>query len=370
MTTTERVPARTTASSRRSPWQRYGWVMAAVWLGFLYFPIVELLESAAAPWATALGWAMLVAFGTSYLAGFVFGMRDGWHQPARVGVWFYFAALLSAALTIPAIGWEVTSFLPFIMAYASYVLGHAWHWVTSAMALVLMSAYIGFETAAGNEVPVLLLAIVLIMFAVNSINVWLIGRSVAADELRLDLATVQEREEVARDVHDLLGHSLTIVKLKAELAIRLIEKDPASARKELEEITRLTSEAIAGVRSTVTGLRTESLGEQLRSSAAALESAGIRVTTSGEVSSLSPAQSLPAAWVLREATTNVLRHSQASRVKILFLPGTMTVEDNGIGLLGRQGNGLLGMSERAAAAGAILEIKPAIEAGTKVSLTW
>ncbi len=362
------------ASATNSPWQRYGWLMSVVWLGFLYYPAAGLVEASAtpgsSPWIVALGWAALVAFAGCYLGGFVFGMRDGWHRPSRAVRGLFFLAVLCAALTIPALGWGVISFLPFLMAYASYVLGAVWHWATaiSAVALTLLSIFASIAT--GQDPPFMLLAIVVIMLAVNTLNVWLIGRSIVADELRLDLVTSEERESIARDVHDLLGHSLTVVKLKAELAMRVLEKDPAAARHELGEIVRLTGEAIAGVRGTVTGLRAEGLAEQAQSSRAALESTGVTVAIEGDPGALSPAQSLPAAWILREATTNVLRHAGATQVRISFDPGTVVIEDNGVGVKGHAGNGLRGMAERASAAGATLRIGAGKSGGTAVSVTW
>lgn len=376
---------------RRGPWQRYGWLMSVVWLGFLYFPSVGLLQSQASVWAVGLGWAALVGFGVSYLAGFVLGLRRGWHQPSRAVVLLFFAAVLSSLLTLPAIGWGITSFSPFLMAFAAYVLGPLWHWVTSGASIALTLTNVFVDASSGREAPLMLLAIVLIMFAVNSINLWLIGRSITADELSLDLATSEERESVARDVHDLLGHSLTVIKLKSELAIRLIDKDPTGARAELEEITALTSEAIAGVHGTVTGLRTTErhatsptpdspdaggLLEQLHKSQAALQSAGVSVKVVGDPNMLSPAQAITATWILREATTNVLRHSQAHRVRISLEPGIVCIEDDGVGVQGEPGNGMLGMRERATAAGATLRVEArgglrgTTQAGTRVSLTW
>ena len=120
----------------------------------------------------------------------------------------------------------------------------------------------------------------------------------------------------------------------------------------------------------VTGLRAEGLAEQVQSSRAALESTGVTVTVVGDPGALSPAQSLPAAWILREATTNVLRHAGATRVGISFEPGTISVEDNGVGAKGRSGNGVRGMAERASAAGATLRIGEGKNGGTAVSLTW
>jgi two-component system sensor histidine kinase DesK len=193
---------------------------------------------------------------------------------------------------------------------------------------------------------------------------------VAADELRVELATSEERESVARDVHDLLGHSLTVVKLKAELAARLVDRDPDRARAELAEIVRLTGEAISGVRGTVTGLRADGLAAQVQASRAALDSAGISAEVAGDAGAISPAQSLPASWILREATTNILRHAHAKHVRIGIEPGTVIVEDDGVGIRAKAGNGLRGMAERAAAADAVLRVERSSAGGTRVSVTW
>lgn len=344
------------ATSERGPWQRYGWLMSVIWLVFLYFPIRALLSSPASEPLLALGWCALIAFAVAYMLGFWLGMRAGWHQPsARVG-WLFAIAVLCVALTTPTIGWEATSFLPFLMAYTAYAISATAHWVASFASIAIVGLDIVLSLTTGRIPPWLLAGIVLMMAAVNSINIWMIGRSVVAEELRLELATSEERETIARDVHDLLGHSLTVVKLKAELASRLIEQDPVAAQAELADIARLTGEAIAGVRGTVTGLRAGELGHQLDVSREALEAAGIEVRVEGSVTALSPAQSLPASWVLREATTNILRHARARRVRVHFEPGTLVVEDDGIGVGAKPGNGLRGMAERAAAAGAVLRV--------------
>ena len=116
--------------------------MSVVWLGFLYYPATDLIEFAEAPaanpWFIALGWAALVAFAACYLAGFVFGMRAGWHQPSRLVVALFFAAIACAALTSLPLGWHAVSFVPLLMAYASYVLGTVWHWVTAGAAIALL----------------------------------------------------------------------------------------------------------------------------------------------------------------------------------------------------------------------------------------
>lgn len=351
--------------------------MGAVWLVFLYFPGMSLTHSSADAGWIALGWVGLVLFAITYVLGFVIGMRCEWQQPSRPVIVLFFIAIAWAALTIPAIGWDSTSFLPFLMAYAAYGIGTAWHWWSVGVSVTLVAVGSVIAYNRGSAIPWVLVGIVAMMAVVNTINTWLISRSVAADELRMDLATSEERESIARDVHDLLGHSLTVVKLKAELASRLLERDPAAARAELEEISRITGEAIAGVRSTVTGLRAHNFEQQLQLTRGTLQSAGISVTISGSLDALSPAQVIPAGWILREATTNILRHAQATRVSITIEPGVLTIEDNGVGVRTAPGNGVQGMIERAAGAGATLEITRATPGfgadaseGTKVSMVW
>lgn len=354
-------------------WARYGWLMGAIWLVFLFYPITALASSNAPLPFLVLGWCGVVGFAAAYLSGFIIGMRDSGTGTQRVTLLIFWAALGCVLLTIPAIAWPALSFLPFLMSYASYILSRPWHWALNVLGPAIVTGYVISAGVAARSQPWGLMWIVCMIAIVNSINSWLIRRSARADELRFELATSEERESVARDVHDLLGHSLTVIKLKAELAARLVEQDPARARAELDEIVRLSSEAIAGVRGTVTGLRAESLSEQLHASSSALAAAGIVFEMRGSSTVLSPAQSIPAAWILREATTNILRHASASRVLVSLSPGTLFIEDDGTGLAGpraRTGNGLRNMEERAAAAGAELRVGAATPTGTRVSLTW
>lgn len=404
-------------------WARYGWLMGAIWLVFLYYPAVALLQSAAPAAIVALGWFGLALFGAAYLVGFIVGMRTAHGNEGGPTLALYLTSIACALLTVPAIGWGATSFAPFIMAYASYLLSRPIHWVANTLGPALVAVQCITAEARGASPAWPLLGIVLMAATVNTINSWLVRRSAAADGLRLELATSEGREAVARDVHDLLGHSLTVVKLKAELAAKLIDDDPAAARAELDEIVRLTSEALAGVRGTVTGVRAERLADglaegprdpggaglgvgtidglsrQLAASANAFASAGIALAVRGDATALSPAQAIPAAWILREATTNILRHSEASAVTVEFAPGTLAVVDDGRGCAAASGvatgdlaggagnraagagnragsagvasgNGIRGMRERAAAAGAELRVEAAAPSGTKVSVTW
>ena len=359
----------------KDPWARFGWLMAVVWLVFLVYPVLALLASAAPPAWVVTGWVALVAFIVLYVTGFMHGMRGGGglgRTPSR-RQWSTFAGLIACALvTIPAVGGSALSFLPFIMSFASYGLTRAWHWITTIAALVVAAGCVFL--IPDNLSYLSVLAIVALLGVVNTVSTWLIVRSAEAEQLGRELATSEGREAVARDVHDLIGHSLTVVGLKAQLVRRLMDSDPERAKAELADIERLTAEAIAGVRQTVAGARATTLVEQLASTEDSLRAADIALVVDGTPDALSPVQAITASWILREATTNTLRHSGAAAVRVRIAPGVLTVEDDGVGPASgtghREGNGIRGMRERAAAAGAGFTVRPGEAAGTRVEVTW
>ncbi len=168
------------------------------------------------------------------------------------------------------------------------------------------------------------------------------------DEVRR-LAATAERERIGRDLHDLLGHTLSLITLKLELSRKLLDRDPGAARQEIVEAEKVARHALAEVRSAVTGIRSADLAAELASARLLLESSGIALD-------YEPTPSLPAetertlALVLREAATNIARHSQASIARVAFDAGggrlRMRVSDDGRGCSRGEGNGLAGMRER------------------------
>ncbi|WP_404435703.1 sensor histidine kinase [Microbacterium aerolatum] len=355
-----------------SPWERYGWLMAVIWLVFLAYPVMALLRSEAPQAWIITGWVALIVFVVVYVAGFMNGMSfggGGLTSPPKPIQWMAFAALIvCAALTIPGAGGNALSFLPFIMSFASYGLTRPAHWLTMVASIAITAAVVFLTPTGATYLSVL--AIVGMLAVVNTVSTTLIIRSAQAEKLGLELATSEGREAVARDVHDLVGHSLTVVNLKAQLVRRLIDSDPERAKAELADIESLTTEAIAGVRATVAGVRSAALAEQLASCRDALRAAEVTMDVEGDAAALSPAQSLTASWILREATTNVLRHAQARSVTVRIAPGTFTITDDGRGFTGFDGNGVRGMRERATTGGATLTVAAGPAGGTSVEVTW
>ena len=188
---------------------------------------------------------------------------------------------------------------------------------------------------------------------------------------QIDLSTQvtlsAERDRVARDVHDVLGHSLTVITVKAELAERLMDVDPDRAKDELAQIRTLTRQALAEVRTTVGGLRSARLKDEVQTAQTVLAGAGIECTITGDTATVDPRHRTVCAWVLREAVTNVVRHSRATHCTVTLGPSSVSVTDNGRGLgdplaHGPRrderdgGNGIRGLTERVEAVGGQLEM--------------
>lgn len=173
------------------------------------------------------------------------------------------------------------------------------------------------------------------------------------------LAKLAERERIARDLHDLLGHTLSVVVLKSELAQKLIARDPKRAAEEIGEVERIARDGLAEVRQAITGYRSSGLAAELEHVRETLVTAGIQATVEAGTVSLAPALETALSLALREATTNVIRHAQATSCHIRFYAQDgsvlMEVEDNGRGGDAPFGNGLTGMRERIQALGGVLQ---------------
>jgi two-component system sensor histidine kinase DesK len=184
----------------------------------------------------------------------------------------------------------------------------------------------------------------------------------AREQLR-QLAVGAERERIARDLHDVLGHTLTLIAVKADLARRLLERDPAGAQREIDEIHQSARGALAEVRAALTGVRAATLADELEQARRALQSAGIGLAAPQPLPALPPRVDVTLGYVLREATTNVIRHSAARHCEVRLdeRDGAvhLQVRDDGRGGALEGGNGLRGMRQRLAAVGGALSVQSA-----------
>ncbi len=176
------------------------------------------------------------------------------------------------------------------------------------------------------------------------------------------LATVAERERIARDLHDVVGHTLTLIVLKAELASKLAERDPARALDEIREVEQVSRKALAEVREAISGYRAN-WDDEVGRARAMLEVAGVAGSFVGRPTApLARASEEAVALGLREAVTNIVKHAGATRCEVRWEDtingGRLVIADDGRGGIGTEGNGLRGIRERAEAVGGRVEREP------------
>ena len=197
---------------------------------------------------------------------------------------------------------------------------------------------------------------------------YFVGRSMHKSRehkaIEKELGILSERERIARDVHDVLGHSLTIVNLKAELASKLVETNAPAAQEQMRQVAQLSRQALAEVHSTVTRLRVPDLEGEVLASSRALETAGIQAdlpdaTTAANIAGMNSALF---SWALRETVTNIVRHSRATYATVRLNPTGLEVIDNGIGIGDAPcKSGLTGLRTRIEDAGGTLTLGNAPE---------
>ncbi len=339
----------------------FGRLMVAIWLVFL-------LEPASAAWAmldTVRGWAGLVsvvAFAAAYLYHFSnSGMKafaPHVEMPAakrRMVVPGYLLVLALAVAATLLIGQEGTVTWVFLGVSGLWT----WKiWQGLGVSLVLSGVYVGLEyqLPGWSSDNSLLFAMLLAMVAASG-GVASARRGHALRGERIENARLmvqEERNRMARDLHDILGHSLTVITVKAELAGRLMDVDPERARAEMADLERLSRSALGDVRRAVEGYREISLSGELARAREALSSAGIEPDLPHALDEVPEDLQEVFAWTVREGVTNVIRHSGAERCIIEVDEHGIVISDDGHGRadMSMSGNGLRGLRERAIAAGA------------------
>ncbi|MBW8172871.1 sensor histidine kinase [Ornithinimicrobium sp. Arc0846-15] len=354
----------TDAPSKPDGWERWGWLMAVIWLPFLVFSIAGIIDfSDGLRRVVAL--ALVAAFAGFYVHGFVW--RFGTMQPTyatAMGLCILGVGMLTG---LDGFTWIVPAMAPFVISFS-------WYNTRVRFALIVTVAALGYTLG----VIIFLEPQAWTMLLLNGGIALVTGLPRILDDQQEHKQALQreadrsaERERMARDIHDILGHSLTIISLKSELAEKLIVAKPDAAAQEVRQIHEISRKALSEVRASVQGLRVAWLPDELRSAREMLASANITATVPDDPNVVEPQNRTVMAWALREAVTNVARHSGANNCSVSLSADQLIVLDDGSGLTGRtEGNGLRGLRERVDAAGGTLVLNDNSDGpGTRVEVT-
>ncbi len=327
-------------------WTPYAWLIyLAVYVGSAYFSNRTALD-----WAIDVG-VLLLFLALYFRAYWVWG-RQAW--PIVIAI----AAL--GLFTSP--GNQGGSVFFIYAAAFGYRLGPsnvAFKWIAAIVLLVVVeAATIGLRPQ--TWIPAIVFSIIVGGVNVHYTEVRRRDRKLARAQEEIEhMAKIAERERIARDLHDLLGHTLSVIVLKAELASKIADRDVARALSEIRDVERISRNALTEVRQAISGFRGERLQDELATGREALEAAGVTVVTHIEPVGLGLDQERTLAFALRESITNVIRHARARRCEIRLSRNghglVLAVADDGVGGVAEEGSGLSGMRARLAALGGTVE---------------
>ncbi len=318
-------------------WAKYLWLCYLVF----YFAYLILLP------ATITAWVLSILAAAIFVPLYLYGFTVGGTR------------LLSVSLAIYGIGSLMMPVNPganCFFIYAAAFIGFAgsprfggW-WLVAMLGGIVAQAW-AFAWPLYASVPTFIVAGIV---GATNINVAEFRRRgmelrIARDAV-VEMARVAERERIGRDLHDLLGHTLSVIVLKSELAAKLADRDPERAVREIRDVEQISRDALSEVRKAVRGYRSEGLNDAIGNAERVLVAAGIRPHIDCTAVALEPDEERALAFSLREAVTNVIRHAQAQQCWITLTSSSgravLEVRDDGRGGNAPEGSGLSGMRER------------------------
>ena len=338
-------------------WPRLARIRAPQLLGLLFLigPLSDLADASESPArvaAISVGVAAFVALYLALLPPVRALARRG--QRAILAALAFLAAIAGLTLALGAPRSFALLFV-YVVAVAGWVLPPA----GAAAVVGATAAAVGAGLAATGSDSSTVAAYALTILAVGTITAALGSTTRANRELRATrvelarLAVSEERVRIARDLHDLLGHTLSVIALKSELAARLVESDPRRAGAEITDVQRVTRQALTEVREAVHGYRRLAFADALEGAHDALSAAGIDCRVDSTAPELPAEVESALAWAVREATTNVVRHSGARACTITLATDanvvSLQIDDDGspAPMSSADGAGLAGVAERA-----------------------
>lgn len=345
---------------------------AGVWLVFLAWTVIGFIYSTAPLPVQLAGWAALLAFPFVYLQSFLSPEPIARFNRMGNTALYTVALIILGIIMAQATTTAIINIVPYLMA--TWIFNHRLSTGLIAI-LIIFGAAVGVVVIGNMDdygnwfiASVASPAIIMIFIRIS------IELGVTQQERSEQLALATQREDLAATVHDVLGHSLTTITVKVQLAQRLLDTNLAAAETELAEIESLARSSLSEVRTAVTDLQHPDLTEQLANSKQALTAAGISLNRPEALPKLTLVQEQVLAWVIREAVTNVIRHAHASTctITITQCDGRMLlhVDDDGVGIFDTNPaahHGLAGLQRRVTSAGGALELTR-LAPGTRVEV--
>jgi len=340
-----------------------GWT-PYVWLVYLPFQIV----GAAVGGASATDWAIVL--GPMFLF-LVLYFRSYWACGPRL--WWYAGGIAALGVACSPVNPFASTYFVYASCYLAELVPPRRAWPVLAGYCVAVLVYLfAIHVSAYSVLPAAIFSAI-----VGAIRIRDAEKNRANADLRLArsevqrLARVAERERIARDLHDVLGHSLSVIVLKSELAARLAAIDPARAAAEIADVERVARTSLSELRESIAGYRTVGLAAEIDRAKAVLETAGVRVECELGETAMPARYEGVVTLALREGVTNIVRHAGASTCRLLLARTSsecrFEIADDGGGGAAPEGYGLAGMRERVEALGGTLVRE--IAHGTRLVLT-
>jgi two-component system sensor histidine kinase DesK len=347
---------------RLIPQDEHGWTPYA-WTIYLAFFFIY-------PAAAHASTAVWIATGAGTLVFFALYFRGWWVRGRDLA--FIIAAITLLGVVYYPFNAGAGTFFVYAAAFAPSIGSPRKAWT----AIWIIEAVVIIESVALRMHPFAAVWPLVFTLLIGAINMHYEEAHRATARLRLahdeieHLAKVAERERIGRDLHDLLGHTLSLIVLKSELASKLADRDIERARNEIRDVERISRDALAEVRAAVGGFRSGGLTGEIVRAREALKAANVVLETNVEELTLPPSHEAVLALAIREGVTNIIRHAHARHCTIALSRGGdgdhLTIADDGRGGSLTFGNGLWGMRERVMSLGGTLTLDRS--AGTRLSI--
>ena len=306
-------------------------------------------------------WLVCIAIYAVFVATYVGYMRAQSAGPRYVFLAaFYVLGLVSTPINSGSSAFFIYSaaFLPFTVASVSTVVA----------IMVAQCVGIAIQGLLMHINPITVAVSLFFTVVVGVSNIFVAQQKRSQYKLRMahdqieQLAALAERERIARDLHDDLGHTLSVIVLKSELAGRLLERDPERAAQEIGDVEKTARTALKEVREAIGGYRSQGLAAEVEMARNTLQSAGVALACESAVPKLAAEEETVLCLALREAVTNIVRHAHATQCRMHFATTedrfhSLLVEDDGPNTIRQEGNGLRGMRERVQSLGGRFSIR-------------